>query len=208
VTPTLRFDPIATYDAMYIAARLELRYGGFAAPEVHLLAYLACLLSLYRGAPATDWGYGFVGTSLGAPYSQGIDLAIRAMLDRGLLVERESVLHSTEQTANHLTDLSTLSIYDGRMPCLKGACASMSALPSGLIRAALSREPELQRAAALRSTRHLLDEPGLALLHDELGLLAQLIGGRQVDLRLAAIVWVTSLAEDAMTRQSQDAPVG
>ncbi|MCX6842168.1 MAG: hypothetical protein NTX53_07810 [candidate division WOR-3 bacterium] len=207
MTRTLRFDPITTYDAMYIAAILERRYGGFAAAEVHLLAYLACLLSLYKGAPASDWGYGFVGTSLGAPYSQGIDSAIRALVDRNLFVESAYVLHTTEQSTRHLTELRTLSIYDDRALCLQGACASVFALPSGLIRTALSREPELQRAAELRSTRYLLDDPGLALLHDELDLLARELGSRQVDLRLAALVWVTALAKDAATDRIQGAAV-
>ena len=74
----MRLNPEATFDCLLVAERLRREAGTFTAPELHLFSYLGCLLWLYRGNIAADWGYSFVGTELGAPFSLDIDYALRA----------------------------------------------------------------------------------------------------------------------------------
>jgi hypothetical protein len=51
-------SPYAAFDSLYIAAALKTNVQYPVIAEVHVLAYLAVLLSLYRGQPVSDWGYG------------------------------------------------------------------------------------------------------------------------------------------------------
>ena len=58
-------SPYAAFDSLYIAAALKNNVPYPVAAEIYVLAYLAALLSLYRGQPVADWGYGFAGTRRG-----------------------------------------------------------------------------------------------------------------------------------------------
>jgi hypothetical protein len=127
-------DPVATYDCLFIGCRLQKRFCAFAAAEVHLLAYLACLLSLYKRSPIADWGYSFVGTEFGAPYSKEIDNALQGIQDRILFQERNGLLAATQEAFSELEFLGGLSFYSERTECLTGACGSVLAFSVGTVR--------------------------------------------------------------------------
>ena len=56
----------AFFDTLVLIDRISQRIGTVVGPEVHLFAYLACLLAVYRGWPSADWGYRFACTDNGA----------------------------------------------------------------------------------------------------------------------------------------------
>jgi hypothetical protein len=62
-------NAFASFDALFIARELSLKLGNAAAGEIHLFAYLGCLLSLFEGKPAAEWGYNFAGLESGSPFS-------------------------------------------------------------------------------------------------------------------------------------------
>lgn len=191
-------DPFATYDCLFVGVRIQRRLGAFAVAEIHLLAYLGCLLSLYKKTPIADWGYNFIGTEVGAPYSQTIDLSIRGLVERQLFREHQDRLIATPEAFRELEFLNTLGFYHDRNDCLNGACASILAFSVGIVREALSQEPELNRAKALASTRELLDGPGLQLLYEQFEALTMGLGTQFGDLRVPSIAWLTALARQVV----------
>ena len=78
-----RLNPDATFDCLFVANRLQSQRSSISVQEIHLFTYLACLLWLYRERAVSDWGYKFVGTEVGAPFSREIDTALKELLERG-----------------------------------------------------------------------------------------------------------------------------
>ena len=66
------------------------------AAELHLFGYLACVLWLYTGRTADDWGYFFLGTALGAPFSPPVDTAITE-------TDRTRILATPRRAPAHVT---------------------------------------------------------------------------------------------------------
>ena len=105
-------NPAATFDCLFVARRLQHLNGSFSIPELHIFGYLACLLWLYRNQPISDWGYTFVGTELGAPFSQDIDTAANEFLEHGLFHRTHEHLKkkiSTEISLNQKTQTKQIS---------------------------------------------------------------------------------------------------
>lgn len=194
--------PNATFDCLLVARRLQAQGAAFTGPELHLFAYLACLLWLYRKHIVTDWGYSFVGTELGAPYSQEIDSAVRELLRRGLFLRVHGRLRLTELAEQTLEDFSNLEMNLERAECLNAACASVAAFSLGMVTSALAQEPELSRAKALPASRLLLEDAAQSQLYVQFEALRSNLGQRTNDLRLPAVVWLSALYRSNTTLES------
>lgn len=186
-------NPFATYDSLFLADRLQKHLGGFASAEIHLFAYLACLLSLYREMPTSDWGYSFLNTELGAPYSREIDFALHELVQRGLLSRDDERLRISTTAVNQLAELSLLTLYKERLDCLQAAGDSIFAFSVGMVRSALSNDPELTRSRDNPVTRVLLEPPGLDIIYEQFGIMAEVLGEDRSDLRVPAVAWLTAL---------------
>lgn len=186
-------NPLPTFDCLYLGSQLQRQLDGFSPAELHLISYLACLLSLYRRTPTSDWGYNFVSTELGAPFSREIEVTASELSRRGFFSRVHEQLQMTRIAEERLVELQALSLFQERSECLKAASASIVAFSLGTVREALWNEPELRRAKSLRANRTLLEEPGLGLIYEEFGFLREALGGHSVDLRLPAVVWLTAL---------------
>lgn len=184
---------LATFDCLYLGSRLQRSLDGFSAAELHLLAYLACLLSLYLKTPAADWGYGFIGTERGAPFSLDIKDAAQELENRGFFYSLQDKLQVTVAAEELLKELEGMSLYEERANCLNAASSSIIAFSVGTVREALDNEPELQRAKRMPSNRELLDEPGIEIIYEHFQLLREVLGDRIKDLRLPAVTWLTAL---------------
>jgi hypothetical protein len=192
--------PVATYDCLFIGHSLERRFGSFASAELHLFCYLACLLSIYRHRPTADWGYGFVSTQVGAPFSREINMTVAELIRRGLFVESDDRIVLTQMAQDELGLFSMHQIYEERKEYLTAATASVLALSTGIVRAALSEEPELRRAIALSTTRQLLEEPGIQLIYEHFNQLRSALGSTTYDLRIPAVAWLSALFKSAITQ--------
>ncbi len=185
--------PEATFDCLFLAERLEKDAGTFTAPEVHLFAYLSCLLWLYRRHALADWGYTFVGTELGAPFSLDMDGVINELQNRGYLIRIEGRLRTSDAAGQQLQDFRSLSLYSDRAECLHAACSSTSFLSVGMVCSALGQEPELQRARSLPTSRILLGVIGREQLYGQFDVLRFSLNEEKIDLRVPAVVWLSAL---------------
>ena len=189
----MRLNPNATFDCLYVARRLQTQAGAFTAPELHLFAYLACLLWLYKQRAVADWGYFFVGSEFGAPFSQEIGTTVKELLERGYFLRDGAKVRMTEPAEENLRYFGHLALNQERIECLRAACASATAFSIGMVGSALAHEPELSRAQALPRSRRLLEEAGLSQLYDQFDVLRQALHQRGSDLRLPAVVWLAAL---------------
>lgn len=189
----MRLHPNATFDCLLVARRLQTQGAAFTGPELHLFAYLACLLWLYQKHIVTDWGYSFVGTELGAPYSLEIDSSLKELLGRGFFLRVHDRLRMTELAEQTLEEFSKLEMNRDRAECLNAACASIAAFSLGMVTSALSHEPELRRAKVLPSSRLLLEEAAQSQLYVQFEALRANLNLPTSDLRLPAVVWLSAL---------------
>jgi len=188
-------SPFACFDCLFISQGVQNALGNFAPTELHLFAYLGCLLSLYKHRPVAEWGYSFYGTKMGAPFSPEIDQALPELKLAGLFADHGDYLQITERGSEEYYLLRGLSQNSDRETYLEGACSSILALPIGLIHEALSREPEIEHATKINSTRLLLtDGPGLQVLYEHFTALSTAITVDISDLMLPSVVWLTYLS--------------
>ena len=188
-------DTLAYTDALAISVRLQRVLDDVAPAEVHLFAYLACLLSLYNRWPAAGWGYSFATTSNGYPYSAQVDQALRSLSKAGAISEDSNFFVVTPRGKEELELLVTLRQFVRRLPFIDGACASTVALPVGVVRNAMLEEPDLKQAVTLRRSQKLLEELGVAKLHEHFEVLRQVVGPTEGATAVPAIVWLNYLAE-------------
>jgi len=189
------------FDVLAICSRLKEISSGCLEQEVVLFSYLACILLLYTKKSATEWGYFFNGTEVGAPYSPDLKLAIDTLLNEHKLVKGEDDLLSLSQEGEDEYEmLKSFYVYSFREPMLEGACASALSIPIGLCNEALAQEPELKEYRSMGRKFRLLDKNGggaYDLLYRQLELVYEATKGDQ-DLAIPATLWMSWL-----TKQSQ-----
>lgn len=186
-------NPDAAFDSLFVAGRLQQENLRFVPAAVHLFAYLGCLLWIYRNGNTADWGYSFVGTELGAPYSVEIATALEEMLRRGVVIGGRKGLVVPDTAASRLQPFENMSLNQDRLECLRAACACTTALSPGIINSALTEEPELRRARITPVNRPLLEDLALSRLFEHFEALRKGLKGRDSDLRVPAVVWLSAL---------------
>jgi hypothetical protein len=189
----MRLNPDATFDCLFVANCLQVQRSSISVQEIHLFTYLACLLWLYRERVVSDWGYEFMGTELGAPFSREIDTTLKELLERGYFRKIHDRVRLTELAEPPLHDLSELIINRERAECLEASCSSTTVFSVGMVSNALAKEPELMRAKALPSSRLLLEDSARSQLYVQFDALRKAVSQRGNDLRLPAFVWLTAL---------------
>jgi hypothetical protein len=194
-------SPAAFYDTLVLADRIERRIGSVAGPEIHLFGYLACLLAVYHGWPATDWEYRFACTENGAPFSHEIQTSIEELLSLGYLMDKDEALGLDSAGREMESFLSSLEVQHKRLPFLEGATSSLLGMSAGMVRRAISAEPSMQRATALARKQLLLDDVGQTLVYDEFEAISAAIGGDVSDLMVPAMVWLTTLMTSATSTE-------
>jgi hypothetical protein len=187
-------NPYSFFDSLSVVDRIGKVLGNATLLEVHLFTYLACLLALYRNEPVAEWGYSFVGTKMGAPYSREIETAVTCSVRNGFLNDSNSGFVLTERGMTEIQLLSDLSQNSLRQVYLEASCSTLLAFPVGIIREALFNEPGLKRTVMLSSTRPLLTGAPLELLYEQFSKLSQAVGVEIEDLMIPAVVWVAYLS--------------
>jgi hypothetical protein len=183
----------ALFDCLFLADRMQGEDGRASIPEIHLFAYLGCLLWLYRHRTVTEWGYTFVGTEFGAPFSVDIDSGLTLLIDQGHVIRGESRITLSDQAKYYLETLVSLELNQERTECLAAACASTAVLSPGMVSSALSRDPELERARKVPITRSLLEEAAVSELYGQFSVIQQNLKLEYDDLRVPAVVWLSAL---------------
>lgn len=190
-------NPSAMFDVLAVADAITRQESRVQNSDVHLFAYLACLLAVYQGHPASDWGYFFAGTDLGSPFSPDLVDALEMAAMMGLVViEDGRWIKVMPISKDELELLRSLESCKWRDPFISAAVSTLLNLPAGLVRSAVSEEPNLRPVHRAGSTRRLLEGVGLDLLYEQFTTLARILG-KDRDLFVPANVWITYLAQQA-----------
>lgn len=190
----MKINSLAFFDSLSIFNKLQNVNENATNGEIHLFAYLSCLLFLYSGQSVSEWGYQFAGTREGSPFSPDLAEAIFNLKLLGFLLEIENYIKLTDAGCEEYKLLLSLEQNTLREVYLKGACSSVLALPVGLVKNALLKEPELRRAVSLDSARVLLESPGVDLLKEQFSALKKAVGTNVEDLMIPTVVWLTFLS--------------
>ena len=195
----------ASFDSLAITAHLTGVIGPVTRWEINLFSYLACLMSLYRGNPPTDWGYQFAATGSGSPFSFELDTAIDQGIQFGFLEEQDYLISVSHRGREELNILSTLSELYKRLAFVEPACSSTLAMPVGFVRAAVQKDSSVRSATSLRINRNLLEDWSLIQVQDQLGLVRSALGSTPVDLLSPAITWILHFStEDLLESTAED----
>jgi hypothetical protein len=187
-------DPRAAFDYLAIVKLIGRTFTDVSEAEVHLFAYFACLLSVYAGAPANDWGYEFTRTRSGSPFAKAVSDAGDLVLNGRLIYEEAGLRRLAPRGAEMVNEMKSLHDNAARYPFIEAACSSVLTMPFGEVRAALTQEPTLRNSTLADRVDSLIEGNALGELHEQFKALNEAIGMNIRDLLLPAVIWLTFLA--------------
>lgn len=183
------------HDGLSICVHLDPALSTIAPSEIHLFAYLSCLLALYRKQPVANWGYDFGAVEGGYPYSPSLDQSITDLVEKGYLHrDTDTFLHVTPTGREEAAWLQSMTAGSSREVYIAGACDSVLSLPLGMIRDALNQSTDLRSARISNHARHLPSDGGTQVFHDHFDVLSQAVGIDVQDLMIPAVIWLQFLA--------------
>jgi len=188
----LEYSPQA--DCLFISDGLTQENGMFMRSEVHLLAYMSCLLHLYAGGSIADWGYTFYGTIDGAPFSDELELSFQSLIESRLISPSGEGFMAIEGLGRIASAYSLMETLRVRHKCISASIATIQYFGSGVVREALEQEPVLSKARKAGTERRLFAEGGLDSLYFHFQFIRDRLGNHD-DLRFPGILWVGSLYE-------------
>lgn len=187
-------NPNAYYDCLAICANLEKYLGNTSRTEIHLFAYLSCLLSLFKEHPVSMWGYSFSVTSTSYPYSIDLDEEIVNLVNSDCLYRDNDFLKVTELGKKQYKFLSSLSQYAERELFIKGSCSTTLALPVGFVRKVVSHESEIASAVDLDQRSLLLGEGAINDMYRQFAIFSSIIEADTREMIVPAVLWLTCVA--------------
>ena len=166
--------------------------------ELHLFAYLARIVSLFDGSPTAEWGYDFVVTGEGFPFSVELDEARKTAVTLGLITETDEgeAQADAEAIAAEYDTLTRLSDLAKRSAWLKAAMACSLSLPSGTIRTAVNHSPGVMSASAVGQRRQLMQPMDVDTLYAQYRIVTQALGGQDHGLLAPAVLWLSAYVMD------------
>jgi hypothetical protein len=156
----------AAFDALVIVSRLGATKDGILEGELHMVAYLAFLLSLHAREPPEAWGYAFATTPTAAPFSDAIDLALVQLRWAGLVTDRGPALQSARRSTPELARWRVLPRNARREPIVRAAAEAAAQVSLPIMARGLNQEPQLRHAALVGGMRVLPDRVALLELHE------------------------------------------
>lgn len=184
----------ASYDVLALLNHLIPSVGGADEAELHVFSYLACLLSVYAGHPASDWGYDFIASPAGAPFAEELDGAIRWAANVGHIRSENGTWKLTSDGAAEFAALTTLGAQKRRLAFIEPACASTLSIPLGWVRRGIDQTPALRSAAARDNRRYVSDEAAIDAMYDHFAVLRRVVRDDVGDLLVPAVIWLEYLA--------------
>lgn len=198
ISPT----PLAAYDVLFVVSSLNKRLPEVTTAEVQVLTYLACLLSVYSGKPASDWGYDFAATPESAPFSEQVVLALENLRSAGYLSKTDQHYSVTASGKQEFEMWSMLARFQERSPYLHGSTGTTDALPVAAVANGVAQDPQFSSAVKLQSPRALLDDLGNSVLYEDFAVLESALGREISDLLVPAVVWITYLLDSEAPQES------
>ncbi len=199
----MKTSPEAFFDAVTIIRRTSPELVGVSRFEVQRIAYLACMLGLYDGEPLADWGYLFIRSDFGAPFSADLNSAMDLLFEKNLMHIAVNG-RFTENTA--LTGRLALLMSDRlatRERFLDPACDSALYLPASTLAAGIDAEPTSQSAALQDGGRPLLDNSAQSLLYEQIKAVREVVGASTEDLLTPSMLWMTYSARQPISEMNE-----
>lgn len=153
--------PWASFDVLALVSHLGRVVGVPLRGELHLGAYLARWLAEYDGTDR-PWGYSFVATSAGAPFSDSLDVAMTELTESGLLIDVPYGLAFTQRGTAEFNFLRELGQLRWRETYASTVADIAELIPMGLLREAILSDADMQTAIRFGATRP-LDAPSQSL---------------------------------------------
>lgn len=188
-------NPSAYFDVLSLGERIGDLVEGSSRPELHLFSYAACLLSLYEGQPAADWGYEFVATENGLPFSQEIDVAINTALGLGLLHVHGALIMLTGDGRTELIALREMQGSKVRDRYLAGAADALLVFNPGNVREAFNYDPAISYLKKGNRTDWLLTTPVVERLYSNFEQLRAALAYDARDLSVPLVSWLKYLIQ-------------
>ena len=188
-------NPSAYFDTLSLGERMTDLVEGFSRPELHLFAYAACLLSLYEGQPAAEWGYEFVSAENGLPFAQDIDAAIDTALGLGLIHGHAALIVLTDEGRNELAMLRAMEGNKTRDRYLSGAADALLVFNPGNVREAFNYDPAISYLKAGNRTDWLLTNPVVERLYSNFQQLRTALAYDAHDLSVPLVSWLKYLLQ-------------
>lgn len=187
-------SPEAYGDCLAIVAMAPKSVLPVSVIEMHLFAYLGCILALFGGRPAAEWGYRFALTKDGFPFSPKFEEARHTVVDRGLLVVHPDATVSGNEPdlLKEVGLLMELASFSQRRDWFKTATECTLALPLGSIRYALENLPSIRAATRLNQNHPLLQQSEVDQLYEEYAFISGALEENSVDPLSPAVIWLSA----------------
>ncbi|HTC58790.1 MAG TPA: hypothetical protein VK691_01590 [Solirubrobacteraceae bacterium] len=201
-------SPQASFDTLQLLDTVGASTNGVTLGELQVLDYLGCLLSVYDGARARDWGFRFSVTETGAPFAKDIAEAVGWLGRTGWIEQDDRVFRLTQGGCVELEFQRSLAPNDRRLRYLDASASATLSMPLPSLSNALSKEPGLNRALGFMRHKMLLDETSLELVSDQFEALSEALKRPRdddEDLTVPTVVWLAYLADEYGSAESQAA---
>lgn len=190
-------NALAAFDTAFIANALDRPRSAVTHYELHSFAYLACLLSVYSGIPANDWGYEFASVPPAQPYAHAIADAASGLVRTGVLDRVNSTMSITDAGAETLSAWAGMHYFADRRRFLVGATGAALVLPGATVVNSLGLDPQLSRAQELGDSRVLFDDVLAHRLYQDLAALKEAVPAEAKDLMVPAVLYLQYLIGEA-----------
>lgn len=192
-------NPAAYFDMLSLGERMSDLVEGFSRPEVHLFGYAACLLSLYEGQPAADWGYEFVSAENGLPFSQDIDEAIDVAFGLGQIHPHDALIVLSPEGRTEAAVLRELEGNKLRERFLEGAADCLLVFNPGNVREAFNYDPAISYLKNGNRTDWVLTAPVVERLYGNFQQLREALAYDARDLSVPLVSWMKYLLQTGRT---------
>lgn len=187
-------SPEAYFDGLALLYRMPRSSSPAAEIDLHLLAFLGCIVGLFRGTPTADWGYRFALTDSGFPFSAEFQSALRHLERTGLAdqVNGDYTPASGERVAAEFEACRSLTSLGSRVPLIEIAADCTLVVPAGAIRYAVTSIPTLKTSSILGQSRPLLETGDSEILEREYDLIRRALKNEATDDLSPVVLWLTA----------------
>lgn len=184
----------AKIDCILLSAALCKENEQFMLSELHLFAYLACLVGLFQGWSVSQWGYAFWGTEDGAPFSDALQQEFDVLVECGAVLVTESLYRCESEQIRIADQLAVMSSMADRSGLIDASLSGLRFYGSGFVRNAMNSDPVLSNVRKAHSGRNLMIEEGMALLHSHFEKLRRVVPPGSSP-KVPSILWLATLGE-------------
>jgi hypothetical protein len=183
--------PEAFFDSLSLSHKLDNYLDGFKLEEIHLFAYFASILFLYKGNPLADWKYKFTVNQEGYPFSNEIYEAINRHRQNGLFETKGIFYTLSGRGTDEFNKFKGLSSFSKREECINAASTTSILVPYSQTLRALLKDEELIKVKELQNNSWLDQES----VYPKFAEISEAVGISMEELIIPAITWIKYINE-------------